>query len=59
MWPNLQETGDLVTFTEEILNGKLHFLRRVRMIGSMVPVTGVSTDVVYWWNKLEGDWYWE
>ena len=26
MWPNLQETADLVTFTEEILNGKLHFL---------------------------------
>ena len=26
MWPNPQETGDLVTFTEEILNGKLHFL---------------------------------
>ena len=26
MWPNHQETGDLVTFTEEILNGKLHFL---------------------------------
>ena len=22
-----QETADLVTFTEEILNGKLHFLR--------------------------------
>ena len=22
MWPNLQETPDLVTFTEEILNGK-------------------------------------
>ena len=28
MWPNLQETADLVTFTEEILNGKLHFLCR-------------------------------
>ena len=27
MWPNPQETADLVTFTEEILNGKLHFLR--------------------------------
>ena len=27
MWPNLQEIVDLVTFTEEILNGKLHFLR--------------------------------
>ena len=31
MRPNPQETGDLmadlVTFTEEIFNGKLHFLR--------------------------------
>ena len=26
MWPNPQETADLVTFTEEILNGKLYFL---------------------------------
>ena len=26
MWPNLQETVDLVTVTEEILNEKLHFL---------------------------------
>ena len=26
MLPNSQETADLVTFTEEILNGKLHFL---------------------------------
>ena len=26
MWPNPQETADLVTFTEEILNKKLHFL---------------------------------
>ena len=26
MWPNPQETSDLVTFTEETLNGKLHFL---------------------------------
>ena len=30
MWPNRQETADLVTFTEEILNGKLHFLCSVR-----------------------------
>ena len=28
MWPNPQFPGDLVTFTEEILNGKLHFLCR-------------------------------
>ena len=26
MWPNPQETADLVTFTNEILNGKFHFL---------------------------------
>ena len=26
MWPDLQETADSVTFTEEIINGKLHFL---------------------------------
>ena len=26
MWPNSEETADLVTSTEEILNRKLHFL---------------------------------
>ena len=26
MWPNLQETVDFVTFTEEILHGKFPFL---------------------------------
>ena len=26
MWPDPQKTADLVTFTEEILNGKIHFL---------------------------------
>ena len=26
MWSNPQETADFVTFTEEILNRKLHFL---------------------------------
>ena len=25
MWPNPHDTTDLVTFTEEILNGKIHF----------------------------------
>ena len=30
MWQNPQETADLVTFTEEILNGKLHFLCSVK-----------------------------
>ena len=26
MWPNPQKTADLIIVTEEILNGKLHFL---------------------------------
>ena len=26
MWPDPQETVDLVTFTEELINGKVHFL---------------------------------
>ena len=26
MCTNMQETADLITFTEEVLNGKLHFL---------------------------------
>ena len=26
MWPNPQETADLATFPEEILNGKFNFL---------------------------------
>ena len=26
MWPNPQQTADLVTGPEEIFNGKLHFL---------------------------------
>ena len=29
MLPHPQETADMVTFTEEILNGKFHFLSSV------------------------------
>ena len=32
MRPNPQKTADLVAFTEEILNGKLHFLRSVNTV---------------------------
>ena len=31
MRPNPQEPADLVTFTEEILNGKFHFLFSVKI----------------------------
>ena len=32
MWPDPQQTADLVTFTEEILNRKFHFLCNVRLV---------------------------
>ena len=35
MWPNPQFPGNLVTFTEEILNGKLHFLCSGRSLKSV------------------------
>ena len=38
MWPNPQETGDLVTFIEEILNGKLHFLCNGKFLARIVLI---------------------
>ena len=32
MLPNPQQTGDLVTLTEEMLNGKLHFSCSVKVL---------------------------
>ena len=45
MWPNPQETADLVTFTEEILSGKLHVLcSDGPIIWSLVPEEVRYTD---------------
>ena len=44
MWPNPQETVDLVTLTEEILNGKIHFF------GVVVFHRGV---MIYDWALLQ------
>ena len=38
MSPNLQETGNLVTFTEEILNGKLFFVVTSAFKKSNIPM---------------------
>ena len=43
MWPNPQESADLVTFTEVILNGKLHFL-----CSDSRTVLYESAYLVYW-----------
>ena len=37
-----QETADLVTFTEEILNGKLHFLHSVVVINYVRLKTSIK-----------------
>ena len=42
MWPNPQETADLVTFTEEILNGKLQFLYSLK--SSNIEVRQMNPD---------------
>ena len=34
MWPNRQETADLVTFTKKILKRKLHFFVKCELMGS-------------------------
>ena len=49
MWPNPQETADLVTFTEEILTGKLHIL----WSGSF-PVSNNYLDDVFTLKDLLG-----
>ena len=37
MWLNPQETADLITFTEKILNGKLHFCAVVTVALKITP----------------------
>ena len=43
MWPNPQRTVDLVTFTEETLNGKLYVLRRVSSYVCFLKHRGLIT----------------
>ena len=46
MWPNPQFPVDLVTFTEEIYNGKLH-----GMLFS-IQYSGVQYTVQYLWKQI-------
>ena len=54
MWPNSQLPADLVTFTEEFLNGKLHFLCGV-ICSFQIQYDDRTIDwldllhVTYWW----------
>ena len=42
MWPNPKKTSDLVAFTEEILNWKLHFLCSVTEIAVYFPMKNLE-----------------
>ena len=44
MWQNPQETADLITFTEEILNGKLYFLCSETATTTRYHYRGISFD---------------
>ena len=44
MWPNPLETADLVTFTEKILNGKLHFFCSAHKTNN--GVANIARDVL-------------
>ena len=53
MWPNLQETADLVTFTKDIFNGKLHFFVQWHYKWSSWFLTGFyKWNTVLEWVKL-------
>ena len=42
MWPNPLENADLVTFTQEILNGKLHFLCSDMLYLGLIPAKKIQ-----------------
>ena len=54
MWPNLQETADLVTFTEEILNGKLHFFVNCFFVSAVSRICACSCFKIT--NQTYIDW---
>ena len=51
MWPNPQFSADFVIFTEEMLNGKLHFLYSDHeyLTGSKQYMIGKKN---YWYHKV-------
>ena len=54
MWPNLQFPADLVTFTEEIHNGKPHVLRNVSNILPAIVERKIGEPLNVWpldWRK--------
>ena len=53
MWPNPQFCVDLVTFTEEIINEKLHFLCIVPIAVTNISIMKVSEENCYKLKSME------
>ena len=53
MRPNSQETADLITFTEKILNGKLHFLCSENSVSQLLLLTASSINDLHYNSWLE------
>ena len=58
MWPNSQETVDLVTFIKEILNGKIHFLCSVKRFHKNEMIVNPGKFLGFVINRL-GNRKWE
>ena len=55
IWPNQQFPADLVTFTEEILNGKLHFFCALNEIQQFICRKGqLLRDCFFWKIDMTG-----
>ena len=52
MWPNLQKTADLVAFTEEILDEKLHEFVVGFYTRSSDFVFSMETIYLGWWSEF-------
>ena len=57
MWPNPHETASLVTFAEEIFNGKLHFLYGdslafINLLNNFLPVKSMKKVLLQKWKVL-------
>ena len=55
MWPNPQFPADFVTFTEEIVNGKLHFLRSATDELNVEPSDNAvygCVDIKEYWPRI-------
>ena len=61
MWPNPQFPADLVTFTEEIFNGKLHFLYSDSLMHNVPKWSGTLLSarpfwgITHWKVKTQND----